>query len=255
MASFCASCCTDAAPANGTAPACAYAFRGGPGVCCGLIGERPFCCPAEGNEMGPRVCVADTRNGSDVYLCSTGGNGGNGGAPEAFKTIPTGAGIAVIVVVVLLICGCCFFVMRRRRQAQAQAQAQASGVAMQGGYGGNALHGQPAPGGYPPTAGYPYNKPYPGGAYGGQYYDSGGYAHGQQPYQQQQQGPGMMGMVGAGLAGAGAGMLAGHVMGNAFGGDNDNGAMAGGGDAMMAEDGMGGGDWGDAGGDDFLAES
>ena len=91
----------------------------------------------------------------------------------------------------------------------------------------------------------------PGGYKTGPYgYDSGGpysQAHPYQTQQQQQQGPGMMGMVGAGLAGAGAGMLAGHMVNSAWG-NNDGGA-----DNEFAAEG-GDFDGGDGGGD-FLAES
>lgn len=45
----CGDCC---APGG----SCAYAYKETPGICCGLVGPTPFCCPGAGSSYGQATC-------------------------------------------------------------------------------------------------------------------------------------------------------------------------------------------------------
>jgi hypothetical protein len=241
----CGDCC---APGG----ACDAAFKGTPGICCGVIAERPFCCPSVGSSFGVATCY---RSG-DAFRCraaSPSRSSSSAPRPVMYHTTNRGYSWAwwlFFLVIPALLIGLCVYGIIAARNRQKEAPSMVAMTPMQ----------QGPPGG-------------PGAAYG---YP----VAGQQPMYAQQQGGGTGGggtspwmAGGAGLLGGacpvvllGCALLtlaplhAGYMLGSTLGGGRSYypgggayyGGGGGGGDYAASSD-VGGGFGG--GGGDFAADS
>ena len=224
----CGSCC---APGG----VCTSAFKGEPGVCCGVLSARPFCCPAAGSSFGAATCY---RQG-DAFRCRGAPRVPANRAPSTYYDVRRSHSTSswwwalfalVIPIALLALCAYgCFSAMRRRKDTEMQQQPMSS-IAM-----------SPMPAGQGAAYGYP--------------------AQGQPGMMQQQPGMYVNPAYGGNQAGGGAspflaggaGLLGGYMLGNALGGHGHGSYGYGGGPGYGGGYGGGGG-WGGDGGD-FAASS
>ena len=219
----CAACC---AP-GGT---CDAAFKGTPGVCCGVIADRPFCCPSSGSSFGAATCY----RAGDAFRCRTASSPGRSVPSPRPVYVSNDRGTSwawwlFFLVIPVLLLGLCFYsILAARNRAKEQpAMVAMTPQQLQAGPGGASY-------GYP-VAGQPVYVPQ--GA-------AGGAASGTSPW----------------MAG-GAGLLGGYMLGSTLGGHHGGAYYpgggsyygGGGGDFAAGSD-MGGGGFGGGGGD-FAADS
>ena len=215
----CAACC---APGG----SCDAAFKGTPGVCCGLITDRPFCCPTVGTSFGAAICY---RTG-DAFRCRTSASPSRSTAPRPVVVTTNDRGVSwawwlfFLVVPFLLLLLCFYSIASARSRAKDTPVMVALTPQQQG------------PGGASPSYGYPVTG---------------------QPVYVGQQGAAAGGGTSPWLAG-GAGLLGGYMLGSTLAGAHQpayGGAYygGGGGDFAATSD-MGGGGFGGGGGD-FAADS
>ena len=224
----CAACC---APGG----SCDAAFKGTNGVCCGLVADRPFCCPAAGSSFGPATCY----RAGDAYRCRAAAPSRSSPAPRTMMVTnnrsASWAYWLFFLVIPVALLGLCFYSIITARNRAKDAPVMVAMTPQQG-------PGQLGPGGASygyPVAGQPVYMPQ-GGAGG-----VGGVGGGTSPW----------------LAG-GAGLLGGYMLGSTLGGARGASyypgggqyyAGGGGGDFAASSD-MGGGGFG-GGGADFAADS
>lgn len=225
---------------------CSRAFKGVPGICCGIISDSGYCCPLPGYGYPPAQC---NRKSPYEFTCAIERkNRGNNSGDAA-----DGYSISWfwMLILIALPVGLCYFCFK----GASSSRAESPELFQQQPYGGGT---SPAYGQYPNGAQYTYpvaSPIYPGAPpYQQPHQQTYGYAGGapynSYPQQQQQQQQGGYGMGSVAAAG-GAGLLGGVLLGNAMDG---GGIFGGGGNAFDVGGGDGGGDFGDAGGDDFACD-
>ena len=135
----CAACC---APGG----SCDSAFKTQIGVCCGLIGDTPYCCPSAGSSFGSAQCF---REGS-VFRCRQ--RGGNASPGRRFPsdsdyhdsgTVSVWWSLWCLLGPLACLAGCSYVVLRRRLSPQ---PVYLTGVALV------PLETSPSP---PPATGFP----------------------------------------------------------------------------------------------------
>jgi hypothetical protein len=226
----CAACC---APGG----SCDAAFKGTSGICCGVIAERPFCCPTVGSSFGAATCY----RAGDAFRCRAAAPSRSSPAPRPVVVNNNRSASwfwwLFFLVIPFAIFGLCFYsiLAARNRAKEPPAMVTPAMVAMTPQGPGGASYGYP-------VASQPVGQPVymPQGGAGG----VGGAGGGTSPW----------------LAG-GAGLLGGYMLGSTLGGARGaqyypgGGAYygGGGGDFAASSD-MGGGGFGGGGGD-FAADS
>ena len=220
----CAACC---APGG----SCDAAFKGTSGVCCGLIAERPFCCPTVGSSFGAATCY----RAGDAFRCRTSASpsrSSNAPRPVVVTTnraVSWGWWLLFLILPFALLVLCFYSIASARSRAKDTPVMVAMTPQQQG------------PGGASPSYGIPVT--------------------GQPVYYGPQQGAAAGGGTSPWLAG-GAGLLGGYMLGSTLAGAHQQPYYPGGGGAYYAGGGgdfaassdMGGGGFGGGGGD-FAADS